>query len=158
VRAGAAAVAALLVLAGCGGGDNGAARRDYAAKAAAICRSSNQALGRLARRTATAQRAGDPAKVFARLAELTRDAQRTSLRALDRIDALEVPGADRDRLKQWIADSRREQVLVGQLADAFARQDRTRVGTLSEQVDALAQRTTAFARAYGMGACGVRPG
>jgi hypothetical protein len=158
VRPAGAALAALataaVALAGCGGSSkDDEARAAFARRADAICRAGDVEARRLQDAVAAAQRGSDRHRVFAELARLTRRAVTISAPFVERLDALEKPGADREELQAWIAASRRHLVLVERLANAFGREDETRVATLSEQIDALAMRNDAFARDYGMEDC-----
>lgn len=82
----------------------------------------------------------------------------TIKRYVDRLDALTVPDKDRDRLKAWIADQRRVQLLTGGLASAFAARDDARIATLSQQIAALDGANAAFAAKYGLAACATPSG
>jgi hypothetical protein len=145
------AVGVLLVAAGCGGDDD--ARTRYARDAQRICRQADTALGPVRAEISRAQRLADSERVFSSLGRLIRERARTALGFVERLDALPAPGAQRDRLKSWIADLRRRAAMSGQLADAYGRKDTAAVATLAERIDALDQRTGAFARRFGMPAC-----
>ncbi|MCW3040568.1 MAG: hypothetical protein JWM31_2473, partial [Solirubrobacterales bacterium] len=62
-------------------------------------------------------------------------------------------GADGDRIAAWLAQQRRRQALVDELAAAFAAQQDARISTLSQRIDALNAAGTAFAARHGLGAC-----
>ncbi|HEX6389586.1 MAG TPA: hypothetical protein VFZ89_09065 [Solirubrobacteraceae bacterium] len=149
-----AAVLAALVVAGCG--DDGPTKDDFAARADAVCREGNRALAPLDDQVADVQRDSDQRKVFAAMARLTRRSVTMSARYVDRLDALETPAGDRDRLKGWIADVRRQLTLIGELGDAFAAHDQAAIVRLSEQIDALNTRNNRFAASYGMRECARR--
>ncbi len=141
-------------LAGCGGGDDTATKASFAKQADAICARGNKEVAVLNRRIGEAQRSSDEKQVFAEMARLTKQSVGVSTRYLDQLDALETPEADRDRLKAWLADNRRQVAIIGQLSDAFAAADATRIATLSEQADRINTKSNAFALAYGMRECG----
>lgn len=143
--------------AGCGTSDDGA-KAAFITQANAVCRAGNAKLATYSAEIAAAQTSSDESAVFARLAALTRKAASDAGPFLDRLDAIPAPGEDRDALKKWIADGRRQQTLVARLAGAFATRNQSRVATLSEQIDALDQAGNAFARRYGMRECGKDAG
>jgi hypothetical protein len=74
-------------------------------------------------------------------------------REVDQLDALTAPDRDRDRLKAWIADQRRAQLLRTGLAGAFTTRDDARISTLSQQIAAQDAANAAFAARYGMPEC-----
>jgi len=151
-----AVAVALLALAGCGGDDDAGAKADFIKHADAICHDGNTALAKFNAEITAAQRGSDERKVFAALSRLTQQAADASEPYLARLDALSVPAGDRDAIKAWIADARRQVTLVAALSRAFADHDQTKIATLSEQIDALDTRNNAFAKKYGMTDCGKR--
>jgi len=109
-----------LLAAGCGGtASNGAVKSDFVAKANRICADGNAAIAPLARAIQSAQQGSDSDKVFADLARITGRSAKASVPYVDHLDALDTPGDDRDALKGWIADLRRQQALIGDLSAAF---------------------------------------
>jgi Tfp pilus assembly protein PilN len=76
---------------------------------------------------------------------------------IDQLDALPVPGDDRDQVKGWIAGLRIRTAVLTRLAAAYAAQRQADVARLSEREDALAQRGAAFAEVYGMPRCAAAP-
>lgn len=141
-----------LAAAGCG---NGAAadRSRFVDEANGVCARANLVATDYAGRIAHAQRGSDPARVYRDVAALTRERTAAARRALDRLDALELPGGDRDRLKTWIADQRRRQTLVLALAAAFTRRADAAISRLSQRIDALGSSANAFAGRYGLDDC-----
>ncbi|WP_354701367.1 hypothetical protein [Paraconexibacter sp. AEG42_29] len=118
-----------------------------------MCRQAALADGAIAARIGIAQRGNDPAAVYSDVAALVRRRAATAQRYLNRLDTLTVPDDDRDRLKSWLADRRRQQDLTLQLAAAFVAQSDTRISTLSQEIDALASQNAAFATRYGLPEC-----
>ncbi|MCW2999125.1 MAG: hypothetical protein JWN65_2674 [Solirubrobacterales bacterium] len=149
----AAAVAGAILLAGCGSGSGGPTREAYVKAANRICADGNKAVAGLADRIQAAQRGADPERVFSDLAGLTREASEASQPYLDRLDALGTPGDDRDRLKGWIADQRRQRSLLAELGDAFQQRDEATISTLSQRIAALTTKNDAFAASYGLTEC-----
>lgn len=153
-RALAAALVTAVMVGGCGGGGGGGAGKDdFIAQADQVCAAGNKALATFDARMAEAQRGADPSEVFPALATVTREAAAASQPFLLRLDALKTPNDDRDELKAWVADRRRQQSLLDELADAFEQQDEGTIATLSQRVDALNEKGNAFARKYGMAEC-----
>jgi hypothetical protein len=145
--------AVLGLLAGCGGNGDGNAKQDFITKANKICADGNAAVAGLTDEITKAARANDPSKVYKRVGELTKRAAAASTPYLNRLDALDAPGGDRDKIKQWILQVRRQQTLVGQLGEAFAKRDNPKIASLSERIDKLDQTNNRFARSYGMSEC-----
>jgi hypothetical protein len=145
------AVLAAFVAAGCG--DSGPSKADFAKRANAICADLNRVLAPLEKEAAAAQRSSDETKVFADLARVTQRSADVSQPYLGKLDALETPPDDRDKLKAWIADGRRQLALLEDLGRAFAARDQTKIVAVSERVDALTTRANRFAASYGMRGC-----
>lgn len=150
-----AAVALCVVVAGCGG-DDGPSKQDYAKRADAICADLNRALAPLNQEAANVQRGSNEAQVFNDLARVTQRSVDVSEPFLAKLDALETPGDDRDDLKSWIADGRRQLTLLTDLSKALAARDQAKIVRVSEQVDELTTRAARFAASYGMSRCAQR--
>ena len=87
------------------------------------------------------------------MAQITQRSVAVSEQYIAKLDALETPGDDRDDLKSWIADLRRQQALIGRLSAAFSHRDQSEIVKLSEQIDGLNTRSNRFAASYGMREC-----
>jgi hypothetical protein len=148
----AATVAGIVALAGCGG-SNGPSKSGYVAKANKICADGNDAVRTIAKDITAAQRASKPAEIYRRVGDLTRKAAATSKVYIDRLDALETPKKDGDRLDAWVASVRKQETLLGQLGAAFSAKDTKQIAVLSQQIDQLDQRNNLFAKGYGMKSC-----
>jgi hypothetical protein len=146
------ATAVIVAVAGCGG-DDGVSKADFIRRADAICREGNAKVRALQDDIAAAQRSSDQRRVYAELARLTARSAQLSSPYVARLDALDTPAGDRDELKAWVAGARRQLDAVRRMSTAFRAGDDARIATLAEQVDALASRTNAFARRYGMTDC-----
>ena len=140
------------VATGCGS-DGSVGKETFVADADKVCAEGNKALAVFDKRIREAQQGADPAKVFADLASVTRAAAEASEPFLTRLDALKPPNDDRDKLKAWLADQRRQQSLLDELADAFEQQDDATIATASQQIDTLNEKSNAFAKMYGMAQC-----
>ncbi|MCW3017415.1 MAG: hypothetical protein JWO02_4507 [Solirubrobacterales bacterium] len=151
------AAVGVLLIAGCGTDSGGPSKAAYAAKADQICADGNRAVKGFSKQIEAAQRGADPAEVFRELANLTREASDASQPYLDKLDALGTPNADRDALKGWIADQRRQQSLLAELGDAFEQRDEATISTLSQRIDALNTKNNTFAAKYGMAECAATP-
>jgi hypothetical protein len=145
---------AALLVAGCG--DDSPSKSDFAKRADAICRDGNRAIAPLNRQIAAAQRSSDENKVFTTMARVTTRSVAVSTTYVDRLDALAAPSDDRDKIKSWIADLRRQLALIGKLGGAFTSRDQATIVRLSEQIDALNTRNNRFASQYGMAECAKR--
>lgn len=143
---------AALVLGGCGS-NTGAARREFRAQANAICKQGNAAVRVITEAMKKAQRSGNPNKVYRDMASLTAQGAATFLSYVNQLDALTTPAADGDQIKAWIEAQRRQLVLVNTLSAAYKARDATKIATLSEQIDSLAQASNRFASSYGMQEC-----
>lgn len=148
----AVATAGVVVLAGCGGA-SGPDAATYRAKANAICRAGHRTLTRLSDQIVTAERGGDPAAVFRKVAALKARQAATRRGMTDRLDLLATPAALRERVQAWIADQRRQSTLVETLSRAFARHDETRIATLSQRLGTLNAANDTAARRLGLVAC-----
>jgi outer membrane murein-binding lipoprotein Lpp len=149
----AAAITGAALVAGCGADAGGPSKQTYISDANRICSDGNRAIKPLADRVDTAQRGADPDQVFRELAVLTRKASDASQPHLDRLDALKTPGGDRDALKGWIADQRRQQSLLAELGDALEERDDATISTLSQRIATLNTKNDAFAKKYGLAEC-----
>lgn len=150
-----AALAALVVaLAGCG--DDGPSKEDFTKRADAICKDANAAVAPIKEQSAAAQRESDPDQVFAAMSRVTRRTADVTEPFVARLDTLETPSDDRDELKGWIADLRRQLQLVERLGRAFAGRDQQQIVMLAQQVEAIETRTNRFAASYGMRECAKR--
>ncbi len=151
---GAAALAAVLVAA-CGGGD-GPTRAQFAKRADAICAPALKELRAVSAQIDEVAAGAEPGPIFSRSATLIRRGQSITARTFDRIDALDPPAADRDAIKAWVADNRRQSALSGQLASAFETQDQKRIALVAEEIDALDTKSNRVAARLGMRACAER--
>jgi len=147
--------AALVALAGCGGGD-GPTRAAFAREADAICRPALAQLRAVRERMNAAAAGADPDVVFAESASLLREGAMISRTTFDRIEELEEPGVARDEVGAWLASNRRQAALTDTLAAAFDAQDGRRIAQLSERVDELEEQNNATARSLGMRSCAER--
>jgi hypothetical protein len=150
-----AAVAAAIAVSGCGSSDDHA-KKQYVADANTICKLGREDVSAIGRQVAKAQQGSDPKRVFAEISVLTERGGRAYSHYVDELDALVPPAKDRDRIKAWIAVQRQQIALIQTLARAYNARDEGRIARLSEQIDALGQRSDTFARDYGMTAC-ARP-
>jgi hypothetical protein len=145
------ALGAVVAAAGCG--DDGPSKSGFAKSADTICRDGNRALTPISREIEEAGRGSDDAEVYKRMAQITQRSVAVSEQYIAKLDALETPGDDRDKLKSWIADLRRQQTLIGRLSAAFSHRDQTEIVKLSEQIDGLNTSSNRFAASYGMREC-----
>jgi hypothetical protein len=180
VRRGAAAAlaACALAAAGCGGGGAGgggddgggaaaraeqaarraqAARQAYVARADAVCRHGNARLAPYARKLDKLEKAENPRRLLARAPALLRAAVRVSRRSVAALARLHPPARDAARIRRWLKGLRRQNRLAKQTAAAVVRGDRERLQRLAVQTRRLNARNAAFARAYGLKACGRGP-
>lgn len=148
-----AAVAAGL-LAGCGGGgDSGPSRAEFAKQADGLCGPALRQLRAISARIDEVAAGSDPGPIFRQSAKLIRESQGVTTTTFDRIAGLDQPSADRDAIKGWVADNRRQNALAGELASAFEAQDQKRIALVSEKIDALNTKNNAFATRFGMKVC-----
>jgi hypothetical protein len=175
VRRGAAASLAAVALAvtGCAGlgGDSGraggradqaarraqAARQAYVARADAVCRRGNARLAPYAKRLDRLERAQSPRRLLARAPRLLRGAVRVSRRSVAALARLRPPTADAAAIRRWLMGLRRQNRLAGRTAAAVVRGDRARLQALAVRTRRLNARNAAFARDYGLKACGRAP-
>jgi hypothetical protein len=148
----AAAALAAAALAGCGS-DSGPSRATFAQQADGVCGPALKELRTISAKIDEVAAGGDPGPIFRRSAALIRRSQAVTTRAFDRIDALDRPAKDRDAIKGWVADNRRQNALAGELATAFERQDQKRIALVSEEIDRLNTKNNAFAARFGMKVC-----
>jgi hypothetical protein len=151
-RSCAAGILVAVALAGCGG-DAGPSRADFAKRADGVCGPALEKLRVISAEITDVSAGGDPGPIFKKSAVLIRRSQVITTRAFDDIDALDQPAGDRDAIKGWVADNRRQNALAGQLASAFDRQDQKRIALVSEEIDALNTKNNAFAMRFGMKVC-----
>ena len=175
-RGAAAALAACaLAAAGCGGGGGGddggaaarraeqaarraqAARQAYVARADAICRHGNARLAPYARRLNRLEKAQSPRRLLARAPALLRAAVRVSRRSVAALARVHPPARDAARIRRWLKGLRRQDRLATQTAAAVVRGDRARLQALARRTRGLNARNAAFAREYGLKACGRAP-
>lgn len=148
-----ATVVVAVVLGACGGGNAGPSRAEFARQADGVCGPALKQLRAIAAEIDEVAAGGDPGPIFAQSAELISRSQAVTARAFDRIDALPRPSADRDAIKGWVADNRRQNALAGKLATAFEAQDQKRIALVSEEIDKLNTENNAFAKRFGMKVC-----
>lgn len=140
-------------LAGCGGGDAGPSRAEFAKQADGVCGPALTKLRKISARIDEVAAGNDPGPIFRLSAKLIRQSQGVTTRTFDRIGALDQPPGDRDAIKGWVADNRRQNALAGELASAFEAQDQKRIALVSERIDALNTKNNAFAKTFGMKVC-----
>jgi hypothetical protein len=147
------------VLAGCGGsgsGGRGPSRAAFVAQADALCAPELKQLRDVRAQLDKAAGGGDPNVIFRRSAQLLREGAATTRATFDRIEALDRPPADRERVAAWIAAVRRQTAMTVALSGAFDRQDDARIAQLSGRIDAMADVNSGLARTLGLRACARR--
>jgi len=141
----------VVALASCGG-DGGASRADFAARAERICAGAGRTTAPLQREIREAARLPEPALVFRRTSLLQRRLALAEAEAIDRLDATPHPEDDED-LDGWIVTLRRARAAREELAAAYGARDLERIARTAAATDRLGRRADVLARRLGMPAC-----
>ncbi|WP_205699040.1 hypothetical protein [Conexibacter sp. SYSU D00693] len=131
------------------------ARRAFVAQVDAFCRDANREAVALNRRIAQAQRGvTDQVAFLGRIAPILDEAARIERRHLRSFERFEPPSADAAGWRSILADARRQVRLMGDLAAEAADRDVARFVAVNTELQQLAGRRRAQARAFGLRACG----
>ena len=141
---------ALLVLAGCGGGDGGPSHGEFTADANRICREGEQAVTDTVERAQQEGMPDDPEERAATLLETATRAYEPILVDLRELEAPEDLRADWDTFLDRVNEA---YDLFPQLADATRAGDREQLGELARRFQEIAEETRPFAQDNDLGDC-----
>jgi hypothetical protein len=142
-------VSAVLLAAGCGGGGSSSRNTAYSNSKSAFAAAMNSVCASLNAQVRTIGRPQTLAEVASKGPEL----QSQSQKALSKLESLEPPAEIKAAFDDFIATSKQQDTLIGQLIDAAKAKDGAKVKTLGAQIDELSKKSDADVQQIGAPAC-----
>jgi hypothetical protein len=155
-----------MVVSGCGGGGHAAttatttsgapapAKAQFIAQADAVCGQFRASLAQFKSQSRALTALGDTPKAFALAAPLFRRVQVLQQGELSRLRALPLPAGDTTIVSNYFDQGAKSVALIGTLADAFAKADRTAIARIEQDGSRLTATAKGLAQGYGFKVCG----
>jgi hypothetical protein len=130
------------------------AKAQFIAQADAVCREARASLAQFQSQTRALTALGDTPKAFALAAVLFRRVQALEQGELSRLRALPLPAGDTSAVTNYLDQGAKSVALIGTLADAFAKGDRTAIANVERDGARLSATAKGLAQGYGFKVCG----
>jgi predicted CopG family antitoxin len=145
VRPGVAAIALVLLLAGCGGGSSKLSKADLGKQAGAICNKASRDLGAVPQ-PANIQDANQAATYFEKVVAIADD-------AVGKLKKLKPEGSVKDAWNKYVAKQQQETAIFHTILNKAKAKDRSGLNDL-QKAAALDNQVNAAAKAAGVPDCG----
>ncbi len=127
-------------------------RAQFIAQADAICQAARASLSTLPTKSLIAL--GDTPKAFAAAAPLFRQIRSVEQAELGRLQGLRLPAGDNTEVTAYLQEGTQAVLLVGQIADAFAKGDKVALVAAEKEGNRRGAVAKGLAQGYGFKVCG----